>query len=130
MKNMGMERQLRCAQCGATRARNGNEFTKQTLRVHTGRMHGPKKAKSGEALYRLTAKEQEVVLLLAVGKTRQEIAGQLNLTKPSLRTYVWRIGRKLAAKRQVEAALNWFKANLTPRKDFRDGKRLLSAKTG
>ena len=38
MKNMEVEWQLRCAQCGATRARNGNEFTPRTLRVHAWRI--------------------------------------------------------------------------------------------
>ena len=125
-----MEQSIRCPQCGATQAQNGNEFTKRTLRVHTSRMHGPRKAKSGEALYRLTGKEHDVVILLATGMTRQEIAGRLNMTKPSLRTYVWRIRLKLAVKRQVEAAVNWFEANLTAGKDFREGKGLPFAKTG
>ena len=119
-----MAQPLRCAQCGATQARNGNEFSERTLRVQVGRRHGPGKEKNGEGPYRLTGKEHDVVLLLAAGLTRPEVAGRLNMTTPSLRTQVWRIRLKLAAKRQVEAAVIWFEENLTEGKDFRDGKWL------
>lgn len=53
----------------------------------------------------LTEREKEVLLLVAGGKTTQEIAGELHLSKGTVRNYISGILDKLRVKNRIEAIL-------------------------
>jgi DNA-binding NarL/FixJ family response regulator len=53
----------------------------------------------------LSERETEVLRLLTLGKTDQEIAQQLVLTDVTIRTHISRILTKLGLKNRVQAAL-------------------------
>ena len=51
----------------------------------------------------LTHREQQVLDLLSQGSTNQEIAGQLNLSTPTIKNYMSRIFEKLSVRNRAEA---------------------------
>lgn len=60
----------------------------------------------------LTARETEVLRLLAEGKSNQEIAGALEIAEVTVRTHVGHILDKLGASNRVEAALHALRSGL------------------
>jgi NarL family two-component system response regulator LiaR len=52
----------------------------------------------------LTPREQEVLKLIAQGKTNQEIAEELSISLPTVRTHISNIFNKLGLSSRAEAA--------------------------
>jgi DNA-binding NarL/FixJ family response regulator len=71
----------------------------------------PAVAKAAKAL---TGREQEVLGLLAQGRSNREIACRLGVAEITVRTHVSRILGKLGVSNRVEAALHALRAGLTP----------------
>ena len=105
--NIPPQKKLRCGECGATAARNGNPFTAFTLRVHQGRMH-PVKAVADEALrLGLSCRQQEIMELIVAGKTKNDAAAELGLSIHTVHQHVRTIYAKLGLKNRVEAVKKW-----------------------
>jgi DNA-binding NarL/FixJ family response regulator len=60
-------------------------------------------AHASDALQTLTARELEILALLATGKRSTEIAQQLEITLPTVKTHLIHIYRKLAVANRVQA---------------------------
>jgi len=81
---------------------------------HVGLEHVARGARSaGEG--GLSAREQEVLAMLALGRTNVEIAQQLFLSVDTVKTYVRRVFAKLGVKNRTQAALHPLAASLRPR---------------
>jgi NarL family two-component system response regulator LiaR len=65
----------------------------------------------------LSERELEVLRLLAVGKSNQEIAEQLSLTEVTVRTHISHILAKLGLANRVQAALYALRTGLTMLED-------------
>jgi DNA-binding NarL/FixJ family response regulator len=65
-----------------------------------------------EALARLTAREREVLTLIAHGLSNTEIAGQLAMSVPTAKTHVSRILAKLGARDRAQLVVLAFQAGL------------------
>jgi DNA-binding CsgD family transcriptional regulator len=61
----------------------------------------------GSGLRRLTGREQEILKLLAAGKTAKAIASELSLSLPTVRSHTQHILRKLGVHSSLEAVV-WF----------------------
>ena len=62
----------------------------------------------------ITAREVEVLRLLAAGRSNKEIAGQLYLSPNTIKTYIARLYEKLEAGRRTEAVLRARELGLIP----------------
>lgn len=60
----------------------------------------------------LTNREQEILLLIAEGKSNQEIADELFITLKTVKTHVSNILSKLDVQDRTQAAIYAFKHNL------------------
>jgi DNA-binding NarL/FixJ family response regulator len=60
----------------------------------------------------LTARETEVLILIAAGKTNPEIAEELFVTKDTVKTHVGKIFDKLGARDRVQAVITAYEAGL------------------
>ncbi len=65
-----------------------------------------------EALARLTARELEVLTLIAQGRSNTEIADQLAMSVPTAKTHVSRILAKLGARDRAQLVVLAFQAGL------------------
>lgn len=70
-----------------------------------------------DPLAELTAREREVLELLATGMSNQEIAGRLELAEKTIKHYMTNILDKLQVRSRVEAALLAQRAGLTRTRD-------------
>ncbi|MFJ2552715.1 response regulator [Microbacterium sp. NPDC087591] len=66
----------------------------------------------GEMLARLTAREREVLLLVAGGRTNQEIAGELTISPHTAKTHVHRIMAKLDARDRAQLVILAYESGL------------------
>jgi DNA-binding NarL/FixJ family response regulator len=64
-------------------------------------------AATGDNLYRLTAREQQILTQLSGGMTNKEIARALDLSEKTIKHYVTNILQKLQVRNRVEAALSF-----------------------
>ncbi len=62
----------------------------------------------------ITAREHEVLALLAAGRSNKEIAGQLHLSPHTVKTHIARLYGKLEAARRTEAVLRARELGLIP----------------
>lgn len=62
----------------------------------------------------ITAREHEVLGLLAAGRSNKEIAGQLHLSPNTVKTHIARLYEKLEAARRTEAILRARELGLIP----------------
>ncbi|AEV85134.1 LuxR family transcriptional regulator [Actinoplanes sp. SE50] len=60
----------------------------------------------------LTAREQQVLLLIARGRSNTEIAGQLRLSVPTVKTHVGRLLTKLAARDRAQLVVAAYESGL------------------
>ncbi|MET8686144.1 response regulator transcription factor [Streptomyces sp. NPDC004732] len=89
--------------------------TVRLLRGFEGGESGP--APSDEAPAGLSERELDIVRLVAVGRTNQEICGELYLSLSTVKTYLARIQAKVAARNRVEiAAWAWQHGVIDPRR--------------
>jgi DNA-binding NarL/FixJ family response regulator len=63
----------------------------------------------------LSPREQEVLALLALGRTNAEIGEQLFLSVDTVKTYVRRVFAKLGVNNRTQAAMHAAERSLTPR---------------
>ena len=78
---------------------------------HFARQPDPLRAKP-EALAGLTAREREVLGLIATGLSNTEIAGQLVMSVPTVKTHIGRILAKLGARDRAQLVVIAFQAGL------------------
>jgi DNA-binding NarL/FixJ family response regulator len=62
----------------------------------------------------LSARERQVLSLLAGGRPNAEIAAELGLTEATVKSYVWTLLTKLGVQNRVQAALLAQRANVSP----------------
>lgn len=62
----------------------------------------------------ITAREHEVLRLLAAGRSNKEIAGRLHLSPNTVKTHIARLYEKLDAARRTEAVLHARELRLIP----------------
>ena len=55
-----------------------------------------------ELIAKLTPRQMQVVELLALGKSRRQIASILSISPETVKTHVWKICRKLDAEGKVQ----------------------------
>ncbi|WP_217548853.1 response regulator transcription factor [Streptomyces sp. GbtcB6] len=86
-----------------------------TVRLLGELQHGPRSGRDAEAAG-LSTRETEIVRLVAVGRTNQEISEELFLSLSSVKTYLARIQAKTEARNRVEiAAWAWEHGVVTSR---------------
>ncbi|MER7178268.1 response regulator transcription factor [Streptomyces hyaluromycini] len=86
-----------------------------TVRLLGELQHGPRSERDAEAAG-LSTRETEIVRLVAVGRTNQEISEELFLSLSSVKTYLARIQAKTDARNRVEiAAWAWEHGVVTSR---------------
>ena len=66
----------------------------------------------GAALEGLTDREREVLMLMARGRTNQEICGELFLAEPTVKAHVGRVLAKLGARDRVQAVVIAYETGL------------------
>ena len=86
------------------------EITRRLIEDYLARR--PVTAGRPAALDRLTAREAEVMALLARGRSNAEIAGELYLSGPTVKTHVTRILAKLGVRDRVQAVVLAYESGL------------------
>jgi len=81
------------------------------LIAHFARQPDPLRAPPA-ALARLTAREREVLTLIAAGQSNTEISGQLAMSVPTVKTHISRLLAKLAARDRAQLVVIAFQAGL------------------
>jgi DNA-binding NarL/FixJ family response regulator len=71
-------------------------------------------ARSAPSASELSAREEEVLALLASGRTNAEIAEELFLSVDTVKTYVRRVFTKLGVKNRTQAAMHAARRSLLP----------------
>lgn len=74
-------------------------------------MLNPQKAKTSTT-YRLTKREQEILILIAAGETTQQIADNLNISPRTAETHRLTLLKKLSARNTAELISNAFRHGL------------------
>jgi DNA-binding NarL/FixJ family response regulator len=69
-------------------------------------------AADGAGLEELTDREREVLVLMARGRTNQEICGELFLAEPTVKAHVGRVLAKLGARDRVQAVVRAYETGL------------------
>jgi DNA-binding NarL/FixJ family response regulator len=85
-----------------------------------GAIRGLTRPSTRDPLAELTAREREVLALVAAGLSNAEVGGRLGIAEKTVKHYMTAILGKLGAVSRVEAALIAFKAGLVT--DDRDGR--------
>lgn len=94
-----------------------SELVTSLERVHSGERLGFERVRRADrrpATPDLTAREEEVVALLSLGLTNEEIGRELFLGVETVRTYVRQVYRKLGVKNRTQAALRAVDLGLEP----------------
>ena len=82
--------------------------TRRLIESHTR----PKPTLSTSAVGQLTDREREVLVLMARGLDNQEIASQLQISDPTVRTHVGHVLAKLDARSRVQAVVVAYESGL------------------
>jgi DNA-binding NarL/FixJ family response regulator len=97
---------------------SGEELASAIERVVAGERLGldhPVRATRSVSFDGLSAREEEVLALLALGKTNAQIAEQLFLSVDTVKTYVRRVFAKLGVHNRTQAAMHAGERSLAPR---------------
>jgi DNA-binding NarL/FixJ family response regulator len=88
--------------------------TRRLIGRYAGRIRpsDPAEPKAGRPLSELTAREREVLSLIATGMSNAEIAGALFLSAETVKTYVSRILAKLGLRDRVQAVVFAYREGL------------------
>lgn len=77
----------------------------EVYEIRPSLQNGPKtKARSRQQPAGLTAREQEVLQLVAQGRSNAEIAKRLQITEPTVKGHLWRVYRKIGVANRTAAA--------------------------
>jgi DNA-binding NarL/FixJ family response regulator len=79
----------------------GETWLSHGIANHSGKLLG----KNYEALQSLTSREREVLRLVALGKSNEQIAELLSISKGTVRNHMTNVYNKLGLHRRVEAVL-------------------------
>jgi DNA-binding CsgD family transcriptional regulator len=101
------QKKLRCGECGAAAARNGNPFTASTLKVHQGRSHQAKPLNGQRPAFNLTSRQDEIMEQICLGITEAGIAKKLGLSSHTVHQHVRDIYKKLGLHNRAEAVRKW-----------------------
>ena len=66
---------------------------------------------TSQAFQRLTAREQQIVLLVAEGLSNKEIGNRLHISFATVRTHLMHIYEKLHVRCRTEAAAKYLRSN-------------------
>jgi two-component system, NarL family, response regulator DevR len=97
-----------------TVASGGSLLDAETTRVVLGWMRQESTAPAGNPLERLSAQEQNILPLIADGKTNREIGRILSLSEFTVKTYISNILQKLQLTRRTELAAFITRMRMTP----------------
>ena len=104
----------RLADC-LLRVSRGEFIVSPVVALRLARLHGahdePRGGASGQA--HLTAREQEVLGLLAEGKSNRDIATYLSVSEHTIRSHVRGVMQKLQVSSRIEAAASVWRGRLT-----------------
>lgn len=106
-------KKIQCQECGATAARNGNQFTSFTLQAHIRRMHGMRKRNGKVKPYALTQRQHSIMKLVLNGMIESEMAKELGLSYHTVHEHVRKIYVKLGVRNRTQAATKWLQRKAT-----------------
>jgi two-component system, NarL family, response regulator LiaR len=96
------------------KSETGEALVEALERVHAGEMCGFDDLESSMASTTLTQREQEVLALIALGKSNREIAHELYLSVDTVKTHVRTLFQKLGVSNRTQAALTAAEYGVAP----------------
>jgi two-component system, NarL family, response regulator LiaR len=96
------------------KSETGEALVEALERIHAGEISGFDDLESSAASTTLTQREQEVLALMALGKSNREIAHELYLSVDTVKTHVRTLFQKLGVSNRTQAALTAAEHGVAP----------------